>query len=104
VGLAANQVGILKRIIVVDTGQGFKQAFINPIIVKEYGGKNTQKEGCLSYIGLQKSIVRSKQIIVVGKTHEGVDIKRKLKGFAARIVQHEVDHLNGITIKNIPLN
>lgn len=101
VGLSANQVGELKRIIVIHA-DGFKQVIINPVIIKTYGGKSTQKEGCLSSPGLQVVKVRFKQIIVEGFDENWKPIKRKLKGLAARCVQHEIDHLNGVTINDKP--
>ncbi len=96
-GLAANQVGILKRVIVVHA-KGFKQEFINPVITKRYGGKTMSREGCLSYPGLEMRISRYKNIVVEGFDGNWNPIKRKLKGLAAYCVQHEIDHLNGKTI------
>jgi peptide deformylase len=100
IGLAANQVGSTKRVIMIYT-QGFQQIFINPVITKKYGGKVTSKEGCLSFPGKTAIVVRSKQIIVEGFTPEWKPIKRKLKGLASYCVQHEVDHLDGITCFDI---
>ncbi len=97
IGLAAPQVGIDMRIFVMHAN-GLKQAFINPVITKFYGGKITSKEGCLSYPGIEVNMIRSKQIIIEGFTPDWKPIKRKLKGLAAYCAQHEVDHLNGITI------
>lgn len=97
VGLAANQVGVLDRVIVVHAN-GFRQEFINPVITKRYGGRVTNKEGCLSFPGVLSRMMRSKQIVVEGFDRDWKPIKRKLKGLAAYRVQHEVDHLNGKTI------
>lgn len=97
VGLAANQVGILEHIIIIHT-PGFKQEFINPVITKRFGGKHSGYEGCLSYPGVRKIVVRDKRIIVEGYDCHWQLIRRKLQGLQAIIVQHEVDHLNGITI------
>jgi len=97
IGLAANQVGELQRVIVVHA-DSFKQAIINPVITKSYGGQTTSKEGCLSFPRLNVPMVRSRKIIVEGFDQNWKPIKRKLKGLAAYCVQHEVDHLNGITI------
>ena len=98
VGLAANQIGLLQRVIVVHT-VAFKQAFINPIITKRYGGQTTSCEACLSFPELYNvPMVRSRQIIVEGFDENWEPVKRKLKGLAAMVVQHEVDHLNGVTI------
>lgn len=97
VGLAAPQIGESVRAIVVDAN-GFKQEFINPVIIKSYGGKATSREGCLSFPGEVVPKVRYRQIIVEGFTKEWQPIRRKLKGLAAYCVQHEVDHLEGVTI------
>lgn len=97
IGLAANQVGLPHRIIVVNVN-GLRQEFINPVIVKRYGGKHTAREGCLSFPGRYVPVVRDKQIIVEGFDQDWTPIRRKLKGLAARCVQHEVDHLDGVCI------
>ncbi len=97
VGLAANQVGELKRVIVIGI-DGFQQEFINPVITKRYGNKGKSVEGCLSFPGQVVKMKRYKRIIVEGFDRDWQPIKRKLKGFTAYCVQHEVDHLNGITI------
>lgn len=97
IGLAAPQIGSPLRIFVMDAN-GFKQAWINPVITKFYGGKGTSREGCLSYPGLIVPMVRSNQIIIQGFTPAWKPIKRKLKGVAAYCAQHEMDHLNGLTI------
>lgn len=97
IGLAANQLGCSRRVIVVRAG-GFKQAIINPVITRSYGGKNTQREGCLSFGTDTALMVRDKQIVVEGFDENWKPVKFKLKKIAARCVQHEVDHLNGITI------
>lgn len=97
IGLAANQVGELKRIIVIGNG-GFQQAIVNPVISKRYGKKGVSREGCLSYPGKVVKIKRYKHIIVEGFDQDWQPIRFKLKGVNAYTVQHEVDHLNGITI------
>jgi len=97
IGLAANQVGELKRVIVIGNS-GFNQAIINPVIIKRYGRKGVSCEGCLSYPGKVVKMKRYKQIIVEGFDQDWQPVRFKLKGLNAYIVQHEVDHLNGITI------
>lgn len=97
IGLAANQIGSNKRVIVVHCN-GFREVFVNPVITKKYGGTTTSKEGCLSFPAKQVVLSRHKQIIVEGVTHSGRPLKRKLKGMPAIVVQHEVDHLDGITM------
>jgi len=98
-GLAHNQVGGSKRIIVIHAN-GFRQEFINPIITKRYGGKTTSREGCLSFPGLQVSVIRDKKIIVEGFDKNWKPVKFKLKGLASCCVQHEIDHLDGVTISD----
>jgi peptide deformylase len=97
IGLAANQVGELKRVFVMHAN-GLKQEFINPVITKSYGGKTTNREGCLSYPGVTVPVIRYKQVIVNAFDRKGKPFKRKLKGLAAFCAQHEIDHLDGITI------
>lgn len=98
VGLAAPQVGISQRIIVVDAQQDDLPAFalINPVIVEL--SKDTEKgeEGCLSIPGLRDIVERSYHIVVKGTTLEGEQMQLDLDGLAARIIQHEVDHLDGV--------
>ena len=97
-GLAANQLGILKRVITINAG-GLKQEFVNPVITKHSKATATsRKEGCLSFPGLRVDKVRYQQITVEGFDRKFNPIKRKLKGLTAFAVQHEIDHLNGITI------
>jgi len=97
IGIAANQVGELKRIIIIGNG-GFNQEIINPVIIKRFGKKRINSEGCLSYPGKIVRVKRYQNIIVEGFNWNWEPIRRKLKGLNAYIVQHEVDHLNGITI------
>ena len=99
IGLAAPQIGLAVRMIVVNAG-GFKQEIINPVITKHLGHV-TSKEGCLSFpatIAVNKPIKRWKQITVQGYDKNWLPIKFKLRGIAAMCVQHECDHLDGITI------
>lgn len=97
-GLAANQISVLKRVIVVDA-VGLKIAIINPIIVKRSLGKVRSVEGCLSFPGEKITMIRDKMVTVKGFDENWKPIKLKLRGFAGMCVQHEIDHLNGITIK-----
>jgi len=97
VGLAAPQVGVLKRIVVVDVGEG-PRVFINPKIVKKGGGKEVSEEGCLSVPGVFLRIKRWKEIEVEGLNENGEKVKVKARGLFARALQQEIDHLNGILI------
>lgn len=95
VGLSAVQVGILKRIIVIDTGeQGEKFALINPEIIKTKG-EQTVEEGCLSFPNKFGKIVRPCEVVVKGLNEKGEHVKIKAKDLLAQAVAHEVDHLNG---------
>jgi len=95
-GLAANQVGETKRIIMVDNGS-FKHIFLNPVITRRYGGTINSREGCLSFPGKTALVVRHKQITMEGLSPTGEKLAFKLKGLNAIIIQHEVDHLDGIS-------
>jgi peptide deformylase len=99
IGLAANQVGALKRVIVVHTN-GFSTAIINPSITKLSGKVKNSKEGCLSFPKLTKTMKRDNIVVVEGFDENWNPIKKKVRALSAFCVQHEIDHLNGITISN----
>jgi peptide deformylase len=96
-GLAANQVGITKRIILVATPH-FTGAIINPVITKLSGNKKASREGCLSFPNQQKKISRDGLIVIEGFDENWVPIKKKVRALTAFAFQHEIDHLNGVTI------
>lgn len=93
VGLAAPQVGILKRVIVVDIGDGLYE-LVNPEIV-EQEGEQTGLEGCLSIPGRRGLVTRPNKITVKAKDFRGEPIEIEAEGFLARAFCHEIDHLNG---------
>jgi len=95
-GIAAPQIGICQRICVFDVGNG-KQVLINPEIVAGEG-KHLLEEGCLSIPGIRINIKRSKSVVVRGYNIEGKEEEFKADGLLARVIQHEIDHLNGILI------
>ena len=95
VGLAAPQVGILKRIAVVDIREGNKIVLINPEIIEEEG-KAIREEGCLSIPGETGNVIRSEKIKVRSLDREGNEIEFEAEGLEARAIQHEIDHLDGI--------
>ena len=94
VGLAAPQVNVSKRIIVLDDGNGLIEV-VNPEIVKKEGAQ-IGLEGCLSVPELFGEVERYEKVEVHGLNRNNKKIKIKAEGFLARIFQHEIDHLNGI--------
>ncbi len=95
-GLAANQVGVQRRIFVYDAGEGAR-TIINPRII-ESDGEWTYDEGCLSIPGLSWDIVRPNAVHLVGVDLEGNEISIEAEEFEGRIFQHELDHLDGILL------
>lgn len=95
VGLAAVQVGILKRIIVIDLyEEGTQFVLINPIIIKEKG-EQLCDEGCLSYPNQFGKVRRPKEITVEALDLDGKKVRVKGKDLLAQALSHEIDHLNG---------
>ncbi len=94
VGLAAVQVGILKRVIVMDVGEGLIE-LVNPEIV-ETSGSQTDSEGCLSLPGIRGEVERAMNATVKGLNRDGEEVVIHATGLLARCALHEVDHLNGI--------
>ncbi|NBV41975.1 peptide deformylase [bacterium] len=97
VGLAAPQVGILRRLIVVSY-KNKRFALVNPEITFLDEPLALGDEGCLSIPGIRVSVPRATKVEVRGNTLAGKSVKMKESGYVARILQHEIDHLNGILI------
>ena len=96
VGLAAVQVGILKRVFVVDLyDDKGPMAFINPVILKTKGEREVE-EGCLSFPNQFAKVIRPSEVTVKALDRDGKEYKLKGKGLLAQAVSHEVDHLEGI--------
>jgi peptide deformylase len=95
-GLAANQVGVQRRIFVYDVGDGARTV-INPSIV-ESDGEWAYEEGCLSVPGLSWEIVRPNAVHLVGLDLEGNEISLDATELEGRVFQHELDHLDGILL------
>ena len=96
VGMAANMIGVLKRIIIFDNNGEYIVMF-NPEIIKKSEPYDTA-EGCLSLLGEPRPVKRYKTIKV---SYQTVDLKPRIKtftGFPAQIIQHEIDHCNGVLI------
>lgn len=94
IGLAAPQVGILKRAIVIDVGEKPIKA-INPIIL-EREGNIKDVEGCISVPQMRGTVERPEKIKVTYKNEEGVQLILEPEGYLARVFCHEIDHLDGI--------
>ncbi len=93
-GLAAPQVGVLKRVVVVDVEEGYFE-FINPVIVQQKG-EQSGWEGCLSVRGKSGIVSRPMKLTLVYQDRNGEKFTLKAKGFFARAICHELDHLDGI--------
>ena len=99
VGLAANQVGILKRIFVYDcshTQSGLGGAIVNPVWTPVGEQQQTGPEGCLSIPGISAETTRFNQVFVSGQDIEGRPVSMVASGLMARCIQHETDHLDGV--------
>lgn len=96
IGLAAPQVGVLQRVIIADIGDGLI-SLANPIVVDQ-NGVDVLVEGCLSIPDTRVNIMRSQTIFVRGISSNGKAVERELSGLVARVVLHEIDHLNGVLI------
>ena len=104
IGLAAPQVGIDTMALVIGMGnlqsegaEDYDQVFFNPVITSTEGKETYMIEGCLSYPGLFVKVKRPETIELYWETEEGTGCDEKFDGITARILQHEIDHLNGIT-------
>lgn len=94
VGLAAPQIGVLKRVVVIDVGEGLLE-LINPEIL-EMKGEDIGQEGCLSIPGKQGTVKRAEWVRVKYQDRTGQEKVIEGEGLLARALQHEIDHLNGI--------
>ncbi|MBI3495447.1 peptide deformylase [Candidatus Berkelbacteria bacterium] len=119
IGLAANQVGVAKRVIIVEikpktianrakkTGTNYASEFdkivptqilVNPVITFASKTKTAAKEGCLSIPSIEVPVARSVAVRVAAQNVSGKPISIKAKGLFARALQHEIDHINGVLI------
>ena len=96
VGLACIQIGVPKRVILVRQGLSFTP-FINPVIIKKSTSTYLAEEGCLSLDGTRQ-VKRHRTVKVMWQDTKGKQKVREFNGFTAQIIQHEVDHCNGLLI------
>jgi len=94
VGLAANQVGLARRVAVIDA-EGQRFAMVNPVIV-EAEGRATAEEGCLSIPEIYGDVTRAERVVLEALDREGQPFRLEAEGLTARAIQHEIDHLDGI--------
>ena len=100
VGLAATQVGVLRRVFVFAPEEDQVAALVNPEIVRRSDEGETDDEGCLSIQGVTMPVERSTTVRIEGRDENGEEVGYDLEGTPARIVQHELDHLDGKLILN----
>ncbi|MFA4991033.1 MAG: peptide deformylase [Candidatus Omnitrophota bacterium] len=93
IGLAAPQIGISRRLIVADIGEG-PVRLADPVILKAKG-RDKMEEGCLSVPGISVVIGRPDEIVIRGLNEKGKIVELEARGLLARVLQHEIDHLSG---------
>jgi peptide deformylase len=98
VGLAATQVGVLRRLFVFEPDSEGPRAIVNPVVVERDDETVSDEEGCLSLQGVRVPVERSTRIVLEGKDPKGEDVRFELDAYGARVVQHELDHLDGVLI------
>jgi peptide deformylase len=99
VGLAANQVGVLRRVVVLlADGEEEPTVLVNPVIIDRSDETEEETEGCLSLQGVVVPVERALTLKVEARDAEGAPVELELEGLAARVAQHEVDHLDGVLI------
>lgn len=103
IGLAAPQIGLDIRVFVVDGTEiddpetaNFKKVFINPVIEEEFGNPWSYEEGCLSIPGIRGQVVRNSTVRITYQNEQFETLTEEYGGMAARIIQHEYDHIEGI--------
>lgn len=102
VGLAGNQIGVAQRILVVDVpgdeGSGAERVrhdVVNPVI-RSRSGSDSAEEGCLSIPGIWEDVTRALEVTVEAQDLDGKPLEIEASGYLARVLQHEIDHLDGV--------
>lgn len=98
VGLAATQVGVLRRLFVFEPDEAGPKAVVNPTLEVIGDEQEEDSEGCLSLQGVRVPIERPTNVVLSGRDVDGAEVRYELEGYGARIAQHELDHLNGVLI------
>ena len=98
VGLAATQIGVLQRVFVFAPDEEPMRAVVNPQLTLDESEKLVDEEGCLSLREVRVPVERATKVVLEGKDPNGDDVRYELDGLAARVVQHETDHLDGVLI------
>jgi peptide deformylase len=98
VGLAATQVGIVRRVFVFAPDDDGPRAIVNPRITDRSSETEVEEEGCLSLQGVRVPVERATRVTIEGQDVDGKDVRWELEGLGARVVQHELDHLDGVLI------
>jgi peptide deformylase len=98
VGLAATQVGVLRRLFVFEADEEGPRAIVNPVVVERAEETVSDEEGCLSLQGVRVPVERSTRVVLEGKDPNGDDMRVELDTYGSRVVQHELDHLDGVLI------
>jgi len=98
VGLAANQIGVARRVAVVDIGEEDPPplVLINPAILERSDEQETAEEGCLSIPEIFGDVERHARVVVEALDRDGKKFRAEAQGYKARAIQHEIDHLDGI--------
>jgi peptide deformylase len=101
IGLAAPQVGVSQRVIVVDLGESDEDgvgtvALVNPSVVESSRKKDRAPEGCLSIPGMEEVVERPATVTVAGLDPDGEPVSLEASGLLGRALQHEIDHLDGV--------
>lgn len=98
VGLAATQVGVLRRVFVFEPDEDGPRTVVNPTVSNVGEEVESDGEGCLSLQGVRVPVERPTTLTIAGKDENGNDVSYDLSGYEARIAQHELDHLDGVLI------
>lgn len=99
IGLAAPQIGVPKRVVVIDIGDGLVE-LINPVIISKEG-ESIDQEGCLSVPNVTGEVKRAQKVVVQALDREGVLMEYEAEDLIARAFQHEIDHLDGILFVDV---